>query len=85
MGGGRPGGGAPVRAGGARAGTRRAAGRAAGVLLRLPFVGQGLEAAGEFFELADGRAKARREHGVLGRVFGDGGDQQGDDRGERLA
>jgi hypothetical protein len=57
----------------------------AGGLPGLPFVGQGLEAVRDFFELADGRAKARREHGVLGRVFGEGGDQHGDDRGERLA
>ena len=51
----------------------------------LPFGGQGLEAAGEFFELADGRAQSRREHGVLGRVFGDEGDQEVDDRRQGLA
>ena len=50
-----------------------------------PFLDHGFELAGQFFELANGRAASRREHGVLGRVFGEGGDQQGDDRGERLA
>ena len=64
-------------------GWRRGAGGC--VVLGLPFGGQGVEAPGEFFELADGRAASRREHGVLAGVFGERCDQQGDDRGERLA
>jgi hypothetical protein len=54
-------------------------------LAGLPFGGQGVEAPDEFFQLANGRAAAPGEHGVLAGVFGDGGDQQMDDRGERLA
>ncbi len=50
-----------------------------------PFLDHGFELAGQFFQLANGRAASRREHGVLGRVFGEGGDQHGDDRGDRLA
>ena len=49
-----------------------------------PFGDHGFEPAGQFLQLAHGRAASRREHGVLGRVFGEGGDQQGDDRGDRL-
>jgi hypothetical protein len=53
-------------------------------LVLVPFIGHCFEAAGDFFELADGRAAGSAEHGVLAGVFGDGGDQHGDDRGEGL-
>jgi hypothetical protein len=51
----------------------------------VPFVGQGLEAFGGLFQLANGRAASPGEQGLLAGGFGEGGDQQGDDRGERLA
>ena len=80
----RPGAGAFGRgAGVGRVGARRVAARPGqgGVV----FGDHGVEAPGEFFELADGRAASRREHGVLAGVFGEGCDQERDDRGERLA
>jgi hypothetical protein len=55
--------------------------RAAG----FPGLDHGFEALHEVFELTDGGAHQRRQHGVLDGVFGDGGDQQGDDRGKGLA
>ena len=60
-------------------GARRAVARG------LPLGHHGVEAAGDLLQLANGRAQARRKHGVLGCVFGEGRDQDGDDRGERLA
>jgi len=51
----------------------------------LPVGGQGIETAHQILKLPDGRAAAPREQGVLGGVFGEGGDQNRDDRRERLA
>jgi hypothetical protein len=51
----------------------------------LPFGDHGVEAPGDFLQLADGRAASPREHGVLAGVFGEGGDQEFDDCRERLA
>ena len=69
-----------------RAGGWPAAARAAGLfgLGGFPFGDHGQEFLGELFQLANGRAASRREQGVLGRVFGEGGDQEFDDRGDRL-
>ena len=46
---------------------------------------QGVEFGDQGFQPGDGRAQRGGQHGVLSDVFGDGGDQQGDDRGESLA
>ena len=51
----------------------------------LPVGGHRVEATDDLLKLANGRAQARREQGVLGCVFGEGRNQDGDDRGERLA
>jgi hypothetical protein len=44
-----------------------------------------VEAVDEGVQLANGRAAGAGEQGVLGGVFGEGGDQDFDDRGERLS
>jgi hypothetical protein len=49
-----------------------------------PFGDHRFEFAGEGFQPADGRAQARREQGVLGRVLGDGCDQEVEERSESL-
>jgi len=71
----------PGRAG-ARMRRPRGAGAGAG---GLPLGGQGIELADQGLELTDGRAASPREQGVLGGVFGEGSDQDRDDRRERLA
>jgi hypothetical protein len=55
-----------------------------GGLAGFPFGDHAVELLGGLLDLADGRADPRREQRVLGRVFGEGCDQQVEDRGDRL-
>jgi hypothetical protein len=50
-----------------------------------PFGDHAVELAGEVLDLAHGRANSRREQGVLGRVFGEGCNQGGEECSERLS